>query len=153
MVLYQKVNNGLSITVHHIQDYISFFREWGMPSPPVKTMCPIDPDKIGKKPRERDVKGEDDDSNKEGDNERKSRRNNLEARRERSLFAGPSVARAVHVNGRRVLLCNFNGIMFQVESLSLSLSLSLTHSLTQHTHHFSLHISVIPHHSLDSSGK
>ena len=100
------------VYVCRIQDYISHFREWGEPSPPVKTLCPIDPDKIGKK---WSVGG--DDSNKEGDGERKRRRNHSgprgRPRGEQGLLP-PSVAHAVHINGRKVLLCNFNGIIFQV---------------------------------------
>ena len=124
------------------QEYIGHFREWGLPSLSVKTLCPIDPDTIEKKPLKVE---EDDDSNKEGD-ERKRRRNNSGPRarpRGEQGLVPPSVAHAVHINGRKVLLCNFNGIIFQVRaldlapppppSLSLSLSLSLSHTHT-HTH-------------------
>ena len=115
------------------QEYVGHFKEWGTPCPPVKTLCPIDPEKIGKRSTEQEGEGED--SNKEEDNERKRRRNHFGGARPRgdqSLLA-PSVARAVNINGRRVLLCSFNGITFQVCSLfhflPPSLSFLYTHLL------------------------
>ena len=101
----------------------------------MKTLCPLDPDKVGKKSSEQEGEGED--SSKEENNERRRRRNHFGGARLRAEQGGllaPSVAHAVNINGRRVLLCSFNGITFQVsQSLSLSLSLSHTHTHT-HTH-------------------
>ena len=114
-----------------LQEYTSHYRKWDMPSPSVKILCPIDPEKIGKKSMGQE--GEEDDSSKEEDNERKRRRNYFGARpRVEQGLMPPSLAHAINVNGRRILLCNFNGVMIQV-GLSLSLSLSLTHTHT-HTH-------------------
>ena len=127
------------------QEYVGHFREWGKPSPPVKTLCPLDPSKVGKKSSEQEGEGED--SSKEESNERKRRRNHFGGARprgEQNLLA-QSMAQAANINGRRVLLCSFNGITFQVSllpsspppspafSFSLSLSLSFSLSLILHS--------------------
>ena len=107
-----------------LQEYVGHFKAWDTPCPPVKTLCPLDPEKVGKKSSEQ----EGEDSSKEENNERKRRRNHFGGARprgEQSLLA-PSVAHAVNINGRRVLLCSFNGITFQV-SISLSLFLLYMH--------------------------
>ena len=80
---------------------MSFHRDWGPPEPPIKTLCPID--------RSKEAEGESEDAS--GDNGKKRRRHDGAANNHNNQ---PPMAHAVSVNGRRVLLCNFNGIIFQV---------------------------------------
>ena len=80
---------------------MSHYREWGPPPSPIKTLCPID----HAKKAEREAKRE----------ENNDRHGNAASGNGPSRNA-PSFAQSVDLNGRRVLLCNFNGITFQVGS-------------------------------------
>lgn len=80
----------------HLKDYVSHYHDWPPTPPPIRTQCPIIRSK-------EEGSGDDDNGRKRrrGDSTHNSR-------------APPQMAHAVSINGRRMLLCNFNGIIFQV---------------------------------------
>lgn len=79
---------------------MAHYREWGPPEPLMKTLCPIDHSKEREK------------AEREGENNTKRKRRRDESARGNNHQ--PSFAHTLSLGGRRVLMCNFNGIMFQV---------------------------------------
>ena len=83
----------------HTQEYISHYREWDTAVQSLKTLCPIDRNKESEE-----------DGSKDNNNVHRTRRQSDAARG----HDHPPLAQAIMLNGRRVLLCNFNGVTFQV---------------------------------------
>ena len=87
-----------------VQDYVSYFKEWGPPRADLKVLCPID----HTKGRPSDMEDRDSGAAEGGDSPRRGRR-----RRHSGRGKHPS-ARQLNINGRRMLICNVNGVYFQV---------------------------------------
>lgn len=80
--------------MHTLQEYMSYYRDWGPIPDPLKALCPID---HSKKKEEITEMGSENGACAD-----------LPPNNE------PSFVEAVDMNGQRILLCNFNGITFQV---------------------------------------
>lgn len=77
---------------------MAFFREWSSPPPPIVPLTPIDHSK-------------EEQEGAEANSGRKRRRNDFS----QSEDGPPPLAHAFSVNGRRILICNFNNTVFQVK--------------------------------------
>ncbi len=87
---------------------MTFYREWLAPPPAIVPLTPID----RSKPRAAMEEGG------EADQGRKRRRD-----LSNSDDGPPPIAHTMSINGRRILLCNFNNVVFQVlRSVSASYS-------------------------------
>ncbi len=80
-----------------------FHRDWPLPPDPITPLTPID--------RSKQREEEEEEEGKETDGGRKRRRNDP-SQGDDGRFP---MAQAVSMNGRRVLLCNFNNVVFQVQ--------------------------------------
>lgn len=84
----------------HLQQYVSFYRDWGDPIAPIKTLCPME---------------DQTDDGEEGENSDNSKRKRRRQRKE--LLEGGAEAMMMlqrEINRRRVALVNINGLVFQV---------------------------------------
>lgn len=107
---------------------MSYFREWGPPSTPVRTLCPIDHSKqnLGedRKPTGAEGGTEAGAGLGPGQDNRDSSRRKRGGARGRGAGGGsggpgssrPNLpyAQSMNINGRKMLICNINGMYFQV---------------------------------------
>ena len=102
----------------HTQDYVAHYREWDTPSPPVKILCPIDHSIDNKEHSGSEDSQSKNEEGQSGAEEqaghvfngwRRSRARPSGVRRPNAPYAQP-----MNVNGRRMLICNVNGVYFQV---------------------------------------
>ena len=87
-----------------LQDYAGYHKVWGSVSPPVKLLCPIDRSKEGS--------GSVNDSEAEEGSGAEGGGGGGE-----SGPRGGGCAQSMNLKGRRMLLCNIDGIYYQVCSL------------------------------------
>ena len=89
-----------------------YYREWGPSTPPVKLLCPIDHSS-----RKNDDSSSED-SHSRGAEGGASRPQNRGGARGRGDAGGGRQnlphAQSMRINGRRMLVCNINGLFFQV---------------------------------------
>ena len=95
---------------------MGYYKEWNVPQPSIKILCPIDNTR-SKKSHTEDDQSEDNEAvdiarapearaNGEGDGRARVPRRRIQA-------AGIN-AQPMNINGRRMLICNVNGVYFQV---------------------------------------
>ncbi len=90
----------------YLQDYLSCYRDWGSPPAPLKTLCPID--------HSQKLEG----NTEAAGGENGASVDSLLSRNE------PSFVQTVDANGKNVILCNFNGVTFQVHMQVAALSIT-----------------------------
>ncbi len=87
---------------------MAHYKKWGPPSPPVKTLCPIDHSKEQKK--KNPVSDEEGGEGSDGDVKGGARGRGSPRQQNHNM----PYAQPMNIDGRKVLICNFNGIYIQV---------------------------------------
>lgn len=97
------------------QDYVSYYKEWGIPQPAIKTLCPIDHTKGRARQHTEDNQSGGDDAvggaKAPGAN---GQRDGVARALRGQRMQNMPYARPMNINGRRMLICNVNGVYFQV---------------------------------------
>ena len=93
----------------HLQQYVSHYRDWGKPPPPLKTLCPME-DRDEEEEEELEGEKEED----EVASKRKRRRRRRRSSGEGDHDAAPLVMVQRGNNRQRLVFLNINGLMFQV---------------------------------------
>ena len=98
---------------NYLQDYVSYYKKWGPPRRDPQILCPID--HTNERSSEEDEEDEEDENSDvaEGGAPLPRRRHRQQPGRRVGGGNGPS-ARQVNIDGKRMLICNVNGVYFQV---------------------------------------
>ena len=114
--------------IFDFQEYVSYYKEWGPSAPPVQVLCPIDHSKDDNSSEEgataSATRGGGAGQGQQGAGSERQRSRGAANNGARGRGGGADVGRpyfphaqSMRVNGRRVLVCNFNGLFFQASSI------------------------------------